>query len=105
MAGNVDANLVHNGDCFRANIGWLRASRKHIKAITSLVAQQTFSHLAPGRIASAKNQDSFLICHERFDAMPKLSPMSFLRGESVKPLLCRSLLRDCSVDSPAGPHF
>lgn len=38
LAGNVDANLAHDDDCFRTNCGGASASRIHLETITGFVA-------------------------------------------------------------------
>jgi len=39
---------------------WLKASAANIKAIARVFSQETFGHLAPAGVASAKDKNRFL---------------------------------------------
>src|ERR1035437_3193379 len=60
MAGDVDAELLHDGDGFGAHFRGLRAGGKDIKATARFVTPQAFGHLAAGGVTGAQNQDALL---------------------------------------------
>jgi len=62
LVGNVNPDLVHHGDGFRAHAARFRASGEYLEAISTFVAKQPFGHLASGRVSGAYDQD-FLFCH------------------------------------------
>ena len=46
VAGNVDAQFAHDGDCFRTNVAWLCSGARDFEQIAGVVAEQAFGHLA-----------------------------------------------------------
>ena len=58
VAGDVDPRLTHYGDGFRPYLGRLRARTEDLLGMSCVVAQQSLGHLASGRIARAKDEDS-----------------------------------------------
>jgi hypothetical protein len=47
MAANVDAQLAHGGDRFGSNVVWPSSRAEHLEAVSRVVTQQAFGHLAP----------------------------------------------------------
>jgi hypothetical protein len=56
LAGDVDAELLHSADCQRPHARCFSAGREHLEAVTAELAQQTFGHLAPGRVVRAQEE-------------------------------------------------
>ena len=48
LAGNIDAQLPHGGNCFGSNLTRLGSGAEHLEAIAGVVTQEAFGHLAPG---------------------------------------------------------
>jgi hypothetical protein len=57
LAGDVDASLRHDGNCFRTDATRLRAGREDCDAIAGMVAEKTFGHLTPRRISGAEDEE------------------------------------------------
>lgn len=63
VAGDVDAELAHDGDCLWANVAWFGSGARDLEAMARVVAEEAFGHLASGGISGAENEDSFFIRH------------------------------------------
>src|ERR1700676_396524 len=63
VAGNVDTQFPHGRNGLRPNLARFSSGAEHLKAVSGVVTQEAFGHLAPGRISSAENEDSFSSGH------------------------------------------
>jgi len=48
VAGDIDAQLAHNGDCLRAKMAWFGSCAGYFEPIAGEVAQEALGYLAPG---------------------------------------------------------
>ena len=108
VAGNIDANFLHDRDCFRANSGGASASRKDLETITGHLRNKPFRHLAPCGIPRAEDQDGLFV-----STMHSASSL-----QKAANLLCQSPFpkwlfkkidripreRDEKGDGPDSPH-
>lgn len=60
LVADVNAELSHYSDGFRANRLGICAGAENFKAITGVVAQKAFGHLAACGIAGAEDEDAKL---------------------------------------------
>src|SRR3954447_4851208 len=60
MAGDVDSNLLHDGDCFRPDAGCPSTGALDFKLVSAICPKEPLSHLTPGRVCRAENESSFL---------------------------------------------
>src|SRR5689334_17167841 len=63
MTRNIDSPLTHRRDCLWSNTTRRNSSTPDVDEVIRHRAQQTFRHLTPGGVASAKNQNSFSLAH------------------------------------------
>src|SRR5262245_43585106 len=63
MSGNVDADLFHSLDSFKADATWSGSRTLDLKLISGIMSKQAFSHLTARRVSRAENQDPLLTCH------------------------------------------
>jgi hypothetical protein len=62
VARNIDADFLHHRDGLRMHIArWLRSRAVHVEEIARDVAQDAFGQMAPARVASAKNEDGWIV--------------------------------------------
>jgi hypothetical protein len=61
MAGDVDAQLAHDGDRPRTNLAWLGSGAPNFELIAGVMAEQAFGHLGPGGISGAENEDALFM--------------------------------------------
>src|SRR5215204_3783138 len=66
MMRNVDAQLAHCCYRFRAHSGRRNSRTHHLETIPRNIAQQTFGHLTPRRVAGAEYQNAFTLAHVSF---------------------------------------
>ena len=61
LPGDVNAEFAHDGNGFAADWLGIRASAENFEAITGIVAEKAFGHLAARGISSAEDQDAQFI--------------------------------------------
>src|SRR5215831_4474759 len=74
MRRDIDSDLLHRQNRFPLDGSRIDTGALDFKAVAGVVAQQTFRHLTASRVSSAKNQDSFLVTHDR-GAVSPLPPL------------------------------
>src|ERR1035438_8808638 len=60
LAVNIDVQLPHHRNGFRAHEAWPYAGAFHVEPVARIVAQQSLRHLASSRIAGTQDQNSLL---------------------------------------------
>jgi hypothetical protein len=63
LTAYVHANFSHCLDGLRPNVGFECPGAEDLETVPGNVPQKPFSHLTPGRIAGAQDQDSFAVIH------------------------------------------
>src|SRR5204863_9788569 len=64
MMRDIDSQFTHHRDGFRAKRCRMSSSRENLKTIAGFMAQQSFRHLASGRVSCAENQNLlFIVLH------------------------------------------
>src|ERR1700690_2884972 len=64
VAGNVDSELPHNGNRFGPYGSRPCPGTEYFEAVSCVVTQEAFGHLASSRVSGTENEDSFLIGHQ-----------------------------------------
>src|SRR6476469_6453919 len=78
MPGKINPQLLHRGYGLRPDNAGFGAGALHIEAITGIMAQQSFGHLAPGRIAGT--EDQYTLFH-----ISSLAPQETNAGYDCRP--------------------
>ena len=60
VSGNIDTKFFHDGYCFWPHMPGSRSCTLNFEAISRIMPEQSFSHLASSGISGAENQYSFL---------------------------------------------
>src|SRR5438477_3266457 len=60
MAGNVDGDFIHHGNCLRAHDARFRAGGEYLKLIACFMPEQPFGHLASRGVSGAQNENTLL---------------------------------------------
>ncbi len=58
LPADIDAQLTHRGNGFRPHLTGLGTGALDLIHVARIMPQQSFGHLAPGRVARAKYQDT-----------------------------------------------